>query len=169
MAEEEQKLNRRIDDKNRKIEIIVDDVLELLLFMIHEKEWYKAEELLENLSKRDTFRTLAKSPVGKGSSGIEYLYLNQVPELGKAILLAYQDNPAKSNQKFLEVFVTREAKGLTNQITLFFKKHPQWRKAIGDALHRNVKNLQTNPEAKVTIDPILEYYRLPRITNTTSK
>src|SRR5262249_49493183 len=141
-----------------KVEAATDAVLDLIMLYVNEKRYDAAMQLLQSLPKRAAFQ----DPTGKGLKGVEpwnRFYTQIIAELGRGIVLAYEDKPNESNKHFLAAFEERSLP-LTKkkEITLmpidpFLNRHAKWRKEVADALHRNAINLHGK------LPPVLDRYQ----------
>jgi eukaryotic-like serine/threonine-protein kinase len=157
-AEREKTALKKIDDHDVKVEAATDAVLDLLMLYVSEKRFDAAMQLLQSLPKRGAFQ----DPTGKGMKGAEpwYRFYTQiVAELGRGIVLAYEDKANDSNKHFLAAFEERSLPVKKKEIALvpidpFLNRHPKWRKEVADALHRNAINLHGKP-----LPPLLDRYQ----------
>jgi serine/threonine protein kinase len=157
---EELTLLARVDNKDLTREASVDAVIELLMLYTRERKWTEAEEFLASLAKKTKF--LEKGDLGlKGRPRpMGNFYATHLATLGRAIVLAYRDEPVASNKLFGSAF---SFQGVPKKVEThpaldaFFTAHPRWRREVADALDRNAKNL--NPVTRKLEDPLFERYR----------
>ena len=147
---------KRIDDTDLRLDAATDQVLDLLLLYIREREFKAALEFLDTLPRRGPFQDVLKA--AKGVDQWLRFHNTLVIELGKGILLAYEDRPDDSDRHLLKALDEKQfvikAKNLAAPADLFLAKHPRWKKEVSDAIHRNAINLRGKP-----LDATLERYR----------
>ena len=152
----EKELKRHIADEGRQPERVANDLLELAELYIVERRWDEALRLfdLEAVRKVAAFR-----PTGKEVAR-DREQLAVLSGLGKGIVLAYQDKADESNAEFLRIVksyppllkkeesvppkLRPDPKGSRGVLEQFFNKAtsgPNWKRAVGDAVERNAKNL----------------------------
>ena len=149
----ENELKRQLNDKAVRIEVALDDLLELSEIYIGEHKFDDALKLfdLEALRKLGALELSTK----------EIRDREQIPilsGLGKAVVLAYQDRADDSNAEFLRIVKThppllkvdpmprpKDVKSLARgQLEVFFNRPVagvNWKRAVGEAIDRNAKNL----------------------------
>jgi serine/threonine-protein kinase len=152
----EKDLKRQIHDKATKVEVATNDLLELAELYIDERRFEDALKLFdrESVARLGAFEMLGKDPPRDREQ------LNILSGLGKGIVLAYWDRADESNAEFVRIAkaypsplkkddavtpkLRPDPKGVRGQLELFFNKNisgPNWKRAVGDAIERNAKNL----------------------------
>jgi eukaryotic-like serine/threonine-protein kinase len=149
----ERELKKKINDKDTKVEVAMDELLELALLYVRDRRYDDAYKLFEpeTLGKYAAFGTVAKEPARYRE------HLTIVGLLGRGIALSYLDRPEASNDEFLKLvrdyppILSKIDKGVEpkkamnrGQLESFFNRPDggvKWKKALGDALDRNSKNL----------------------------
>jgi eukaryotic-like serine/threonine-protein kinase len=154
----ESELKRQIHDKNVKFVVVVDDLLELADLRIKDRRFDEAMRLFdpEVVRKLAPVEAEPKEPRDREQ-------VNILCGLGRGIVLAYQDRPDESNAEFRKVIETYPPSTLRKDMP---KKDPvmpkgpriapaglleqffarsvagaNWKRAVGEALDRNEKNL----------------------------
>src|SRR5262249_10329441 len=159
-AVREKELKRQIHDKATKVEVAMNDLLELAEFYIDERRFDEALKLFdsESVAKLGAFEFLGKEPARDRQQ------LAILSGLGKGIGLAYGAGAEASNAEFLQIAkasppplkkgdavppkVRPDPKGFGGLLEQFFNKNisgPNWKRAVGDAIERNAKNLPEKP------------------------
>jgi serine/threonine-protein kinase len=147
----EKELRKQISDKGRNLTFVIDDLLELAHLLIQDRRFDEAKRLFEkeSLNRLGAFTIASKDKRDQELADI-------VSRLGIAIVLAYQDLAEPSNNLFREVALAyppiakksdvppklRPAR--SGQLEQFFNREesgPNWKRAVGEALERNAKNL----------------------------
>jgi serine/threonine protein kinase len=148
----EKELRRLINDKTIRLEVATDAILELALLQIKDG---RSEEALK-LFDVDTARRYGAFTV---DASVRRDQLTILCGLGKGIVLAYQDKAEESNQEFSKLLreypapnlrpdkIDMKAKGAAinrGVLETFFLRPSagvSWKRAIGEALDRNSRNL----------------------------
>lgn len=157
----ERELKRQIHDKGRNAAFVTDDLLELADLLIADHRSEEALKLFdaETLAKLGAFQIQAK---GIGNDPYQ---LSILSGLGKGFVLAYQDRAKESNDEFIKVVLNNPPSAKKDEVTGKFKKDDSpvirkgaprgqleqffnrtnsganWKRAIGEAVERNAKNL----------------------------
>ncbi len=150
-AIQEKELKRQIHDKGRNPTYVVDDLLELAQLLIADQ---RSDEALK-LFDLDALKKLGAFDLSGRDAIREREQRNILSFLGHGVVLAYQDRADESNLEFLKAikaypppgksgeFIPKKA-GNRGQLEQFFnrtKAGPDWKRAVGEALERNAKNL----------------------------
>jgi eukaryotic-like serine/threonine-protein kinase len=142
----ERDLRRQLGDKNTKHEVAFERILELADLVIRGRRFDDAMRLFDGDLAR---RFPAFEPVGKDPP-LHRQHLNVAIRLGRGIVFAHRDKAGESNEEFLAtltlpVLPKDKKKGLilTPADEFFFRTPagPEWKRAVGEALDRNAKNL----------------------------
>jgi eukaryotic-like serine/threonine-protein kinase len=141
----QEELQISIADKGRKLEFASDDLLELALLYIKDKQFDDAQSLFNEstLSQKGAFQE--SNRVGK--DGLSKVWLKSMCQLGKGIVAAYKDEPKPSLEHFKEALNLPRAKLLNkdaNPLNAILQKLPNWKKAVADAIERDLVNLGTD-------------------------
>jgi len=150
-------LIRQIHDKATRVEVAMNDLLELAEIYIGERKLDDAMKLFDwdNVRKLGAFEVAGKEPSRDRDPQLIIMC-----GLGKGIVLSYQDRADESNAEFLRVIranppllkkddtvppkLRPDHKGVRGQLEQFFNRNlsgPNWKRAVGDAVERNAKNL----------------------------
>jgi predicted Ser/Thr protein kinase len=147
----EKELKRHIADDGRQPDRVVNDLLELAELYIEERRLDEALRLFDPEAVR---RTGAFRAIGKElARDREQLVI--LSGLGRGVVLAQQDKAEESNAEFLKLVrnypppkadlpAPKQKGGLKGQLEAFFNRPIaglHWRRAVGEALDRNEKNL----------------------------
>jgi eukaryotic-like serine/threonine-protein kinase len=155
-AVRERTLKRKIHDKDTKVEAAITDLLELAELYIADRRFEEAMKLFdrEAVSKLEAFAVKGKVAVR------DQELLAILSGLGKGVVLAYLDKAEESNAEFQKIvknypplFKKEDAlppkakdlkignRGVLEQFFNRSDSGPNWRRAVGDAVERNAKNL----------------------------
>ena len=158
----ERDLRRLLGDKNTRPEIAFERILELAELLIRGRRLDDAMRLFETDLAR---RFPAFEPVGK-ELPIYRQHLNVAGRLGRGIVLAHRDQAEESNKEFQAAAAPpvpkdkAPKKAYLAQADEFFYRTPagpEWKRAVGEALDRNAKNLEG------PLPPELSRLRLPPV------
>lgn len=146
----EKELKRQIHDKGRNPTFVMDDLLELADLLIAERRFEEAWKLFDTeLTKLGAFQIPAKD------ARRDPYQLAILGGLGKGYVLAFQDKAKESNEEFEKVvqahppalkkedLIPKKAPN-RGQLEQFFNLGAaglNWKRAVGEALERNAKNL----------------------------
>jgi serine/threonine-protein kinase len=139
-------------------EVAADDLLELAVLYLKDRRFDEALKLFDPdwVTKLEPFQVTGKGPTPRDREQIHI-----VCGLGKAIVLAYQDRAAESVEEFRKLVTTYPPPlkkdlvvpkkepavpkgpraGLTGVLEQFFTRSGAWKRAVGEALDRDEKNL----------------------------
>lgn len=150
----ERELRRRVHDKDIRFEVVLDDLLDLAELYVKDRRFDEALKLfdLESVRKLGAVQALPKEPAREREQ------VKILCGLGRGIVLAYQDKADESNAEFSKVVndypppkkdpPLPKAKDLRpgnrGQLEQFFARPAvgaNWKRAVGEALDRNDKNL----------------------------
>jgi hypothetical protein len=151
----ERELRRQLNDKAVRPEVAMDDLLELAELYINDRRFDDAHKLFDP----EYVRKLAALEVpGKEFTKDRNDQIAILCGLGKGIVFAYQDKAEESNAEFLKLVraypplkgdppVPPKAKSPLRgtQIEQFFNRTnagANWKRAVGEALERNARNLE---------------------------
>jgi serine/threonine-protein kinase len=151
----EKELKKQIHDKGRNPTFVMDDLLELADLLIADKRSDEALKLFDAdaLSKLGAFQVPAKD------TRKDPYQLPMLSGLGKGYVLAFQDKADDSNAEFLKIVeaylgplkkddgIPPKKAGPRGQLEQFFSQTTaglNWKRAVGEALERNAKNLDGN-------------------------
>lgn len=151
-ALKEKEFKRQIHDKGRNPTFVVDDLLELADLLIADR---RADEALK-LFDADALSKLGAFQVPGKDTRKDPYQLAVLSGLGKGYVLAYQDRAKESNEEFQRVVqlppgpkkddLPKKA-GPRGPVEQFFNQGTaglNWKRAVGEALERNAKNLGGN-------------------------
>jgi serine/threonine-protein kinase len=148
-AQRERELKRQLHDKAIRLDVMTDDLLELAELYIKDRRFDEALKLFdpESVRKLGAIEGLPKEAARERE---------QIPiicGLGKGIVLAYQDKAEESNIEFVKVVkaypppkkdvLPKGTRG-GGQLEVFFARPAagaNWKRAVGEALDRNEKNV----------------------------
>ncbi|WP_052640283.1 serine/threonine-protein kinase [Zavarzinella formosa] len=148
----ERELRKLINDRTVKVEVATDALIEMAMIFLREHRYDEATKLFEPdaLRKHGAFEIGVREPARYK----DQFHIMSIA--GKAIVLAWQDQPDASNEEFLKLvreyppvlkFEKPDPKLKPNinrgQLEAFFVRNtsgPAWRKAVNEALDRNLKN-----------------------------
>lgn len=149
----EKELKKLIADKSVKVEFAADALLELTLYYIKERRFDEALKLFEG----DLAKKYAAFDVPTKDLPRVRNMTNILAGLGRGVVFAHQDKAEPSNEEFAKILRDNPAMLRPGKIDLpklpppprgqleTFFALPQagmnWKKAVGDALDRNAKNL----------------------------
>ncbi|HKB05084.1 MAG TPA: serine/threonine-protein kinase [Gemmataceae bacterium] len=148
----EKELKRHIADDGRQPDRVLNDLLDLAELYIEER---RADEALKLFDPGELRKVGALRAIGKELPRDRELLII-LSGLGRGVVLAYQDKAEQSNAEFLALAknypapakadVAPKAKlgGRGGQLEVFFNRPIaglHWRRAVGEALDRNEKNL----------------------------
>jgi hypothetical protein len=149
-AQHERELKRQLHDKAVRLDVMFNDLLELAELYVKDRRLDEALRLFdpEAVRKLGPVEAAAKDPAREREQ------VNILCGLGKGMVLAYQDRAEESNAEFLRMVKTYPPpkkdsvppKGprFGGQLEQFFARTvagPNWKRAVGEALDRNEKNL----------------------------
>jgi hypothetical protein len=164
-----EELQAHIEDKSLKLEVVIDDMLELIFCMTREKQFDQAMKFFEDaeLRKRSSFTSDSGSHYRVPKNQL----IKLLSRLGKGIILSLKDESKASLKEFSEAMkIDFPPKALLKNdgpspMATFLKENQIWKKAVADALERDVINL---PPTERNIDPKFDAYRsyLPRMSIT---
>lgn len=143
----ERELRKQLADRNTKIEVSFERILELADMLTRDRKFDDALRLFDpDLAKRFA----AFEPVGK-ERPIDRQHLAIATRLGRGVVLARWDKAAESNDEFARALTPlpagkqpKKAPNLTPVDEFFYRTPPAgplWKRAVGEALDRNAKNL----------------------------
>jgi serine/threonine-protein kinase len=149
----ERELKRNIADRKRNPEAVVDELLELAELYVADRRLEEALRLFDPEAVRGigAFQVAGKEPMlTRERPAI-------VSGLGRGVVLAHMDRAEESNAEFLRVARTYPpplkkdevlpkvprpgSRGLLEQFFARPEAGPHWKRAVGEALDRNEKNL----------------------------
>jgi serine/threonine-protein kinase len=149
-ALKEKELRKQIHDKRSSPTYVIDDLLALALLLIQDQ---RTDEALSLFQYNAVARLGAFTVSGKETKRDQEL-MNIVSSLGQAIVMSYQDRAQESNNEFRKVVLTyppqakkpdlKSRPPKSGQLEQFFNREvsgPNWKRAVGEALERNAKNL----------------------------
>ncbi len=141
----ERKLLERINARETRADVAVEDLQELLEIYLKERRFAEATKFFDkaNLEKKKSLEGVAPGLDGKQRVSILSL-------MGRGVILAYQDQPDKSNEIFRQLLKEysfalipkkKDPPG-KSMLDWFFtsKQTMEWRHMVSDAIDRNAKN-----------------------------
>jgi serine/threonine-protein kinase len=145
----ERELKRQLHDKAIRLDVMTDDLLELAELYVKDRRFDEALKLFdpESVRKLGAIEGLPKE------AARERGLIPIVCGLGKGIVLAYHDKAEESNAEFVEVVkanpppkkdVLPKGPRGGGQLEVFFARTvagANWKRAVGEALDRNEKNV----------------------------
>jgi len=149
-AVREGELKRQLRDKAIRLDIMSDDLRDLAELYLKDRRFDEALKLFdpEAVRKLGAVQALAKEPAREREQ------VTILCGLGRAVVLAYEDKAEESNAELLKLVKAYPPpkkdsplpKGprFGGQLEQFFARTvagPRWKRAVGEALDRNEKNL----------------------------
>jgi eukaryotic-like serine/threonine-protein kinase len=151
----ERELKRKIHDRDVMTEVKIDSLLELAELLIAD---HRSEEALRLFDQAEVRKLWPVEPTGRDANREQMAILSG---LGRGIVLAHQDRAEESNREFMRLVqtyppplvkdVSPKAKDVPpkkqanrGQLEQFFFRNTggaNWKRAVGEALDRNAKNL----------------------------
>jgi eukaryotic-like serine/threonine-protein kinase len=154
--EQEKGSLRKIDDKSYRLEVAIDESLKLVMLYIDKKKFDEANQFLDSMPKRVAFQDTGKSGFDKLARITLSVGIDVLKNLGKGIVLAYQDKPKESNAIIRETIMKTRLlkKGEFSSVDPILKNYPSWGRELSNAIDRNFKNFGDEG-----MDPFLDHYR----------
>jgi hypothetical protein len=146
----EKELKKQIQDKRSSPSYVIHDLLALAQLLILDQRSEEAKKLFD----RDSIARLGTFALAGKETKRDQDLIDIVSGLGTGIVLAYQDRAEESNAQFKAVMQAHASPGKKvdpklrppkgGQLEQFFVREvfgPKWKRAVGEALERNAKNL----------------------------
>jgi hypothetical protein len=142
----ERKLLERISARETRADVAVEDLQELLQIYLKDRRFAEATKMFDkaNLEKKKSLEGVTPGMDGKQRVNILSL-------MGRGVILAYQDQPEKSNEVFRQLLKEygsntfpkkKDTSPNKSVLDLFLASRSalEWRHLISEALERNAKN-----------------------------